>query len=214
MGLLIGAYPTIIMDYNSRIFHTRNIRVTESTQLPIALNDVKNFLRLNDSTIEEDALLTLYIKSAWRYIEGYTNRVLLTETYQLRLDFYPTKYFQMVVDPIQSITNIQYIDTNGDIQTVASSNYDVDLNSKPAKIYTYRFDIPSYDTERMDTVSVNYIAGYASKSLIPHGLVSALLMIVSYLYENRAAASMVNIMAGKNYFFNSLLDQYTLPVWA
>lgn len=197
---------------NSRIFHSRNALVTPTTYLPVSINDVKNFMRLAESTAEEDSLIGSYISAAHRFVESYTNRILLSESYQLRLDFYPTKTINLPVANVTSITSVQYIDTNGATQTVSSSNYDVDLNTIPAKIYTHRFEVPAYDTTRKDCVIVNFVAGYSGPSAIPAGLKIALMMIVGYLYENRA--SHTAIKDSVSWYFNHLLDPYTYHIFS
>jgi len=158
--------------------------VTEPTKEPLSISDVKE--HLNITSTDDDAYLRSLITVARVQVEKITNRAMLTQTWDLWLDSFPSK-FTLPYAPLQSVTSITYTDTNGDSQTVTSSVYTADTNEEPAEVFlAYQQTWPS-TRDIPNAVKIRFIAGYTSASLIPMPLKHAIYLMIGHMYENREA---------------------------
>lgn len=147
----------------------------------------------------DTALVDRLITAARAHVEQVTWRQLITAEYEWRLDrLCGTLY---VPRPrLQSVVSLQYLDMSGNLQTLDSSQYTVDVHSTPGRI------VPapgcSWPTTRghIDDVTVTFLAGYGDAgSDVPQPLIHAILMLVAYWYEQRetaAAGSMSSVPLG------------------
>lgn len=102
------------------------------------------------------------------------------------------------VPPLQSVTSLTYVDTDGNTQTLASSQYIVDTNSETGRI-TSAFSTPwPYTRSVINAVNITFVAGYAYNTATPgtpvppwwwNQIRTAILMLVSFWYNQREAAS-------------------------
>lgn len=158
------------------------------TSEPVSLVEVKQHLRVTHNS--EDALLLLYMQAAREHIERTTRRQLLTATYVLGLDAFPScDTFRLPRAPIQSVTSIAYLDTAGVSQTLATSVYGVNTRCEPGQVFLkYGQTWPSsYSQEQ--AVTVTYLAGWGHYSQVPPQLKMALLLLVGHCYEHREATA-------------------------
>lgn len=149
---------------------------------PVSLTEAKAHLRV--STLDDNTYINTLIVLARQEVERFTNRRLVRQTWDWRLDAFPL-WFLVPTPPLLSVTSIDYIDTDGNTQTLDPSVYDVDIYSSPARIKTaYGESWPA--TRTIDNaVIVKFIAGYSSAATVPASLKQALLMIIAHFYENR-----------------------------
>src|SRR5665648_615442 len=151
---------------------------------PVSSVEAKLHLRVDHSS--EDTLIASKITAARIMVENYTNRALITSTWELRLDNWPSMPLKLPKPPLQSIVSIKYIDVDGDEHTVASSVYDLDIASEPGRIFFKpNQSWPSANLYPFGAVRIQFVAGYASASVVPENIRSALLLGVGHLYENR-----------------------------
>ena len=125
--------------------------------------------------------------------EAYQNRAFITQTVKLTLDEFP-KVFVVPSPPLQSVSSITYIDTEGSTQTWSSDSYSVDTWSEPGRIVPAHGE--SYPSIRGDinSVAVIYIAGYGDvASSVPERVKSAIKLLGHHLYENREAVTEVTL---------------------
>lgn len=156
---------------------------------PLTLDEVKMFLNLTSN--DDDAMLEIFIKSAREWAEKVTGRALLSQTVVQYWDCFPAKVWpsDMVwtldINPVTSVTSIQYKDTNGATQTLNATNYTADTVSQPARIFPTE-DVSYPDLgEYPNAVFVTYVAGYATTAAVPAALKTAMLQKIAFLYENR-----------------------------
>ena len=136
----------------------------------------------------EDPLLSALILAAREHVEAFTRRALVTQTWDLKLDGFPS-VIRVPRPPLQSITSISYIDSNGATQTWAAANYSVDTSSQPGRIEP-AYGI-SYPTLRgvPNAVTIRFVAGYGAAAAVPQSVKQAILLFVAHLYENREPVS-------------------------
>lgn len=159
-------------------------RQAEPSVEPLTVDEVRRHIRDLDTI--DDAELEEYIKCARDYAEDMQNRQLITATYKLYLDAFPSE-IKLPMPPLQSVTSIEYIDTEGVEQPLAASVYQVDTDSQPGRIkLDYAQNWPSTRGGDYDTVTVTYVAGYGdAASSIPPKTKQAIRLAVALQAEMR-----------------------------
>ena len=74
------------------------------------------------------------IKGARMLAEGKTRRAFITQTWDWLFDAFPASGLKVPKPPLQSVTSITYIDTDGNSQTLAATEYRVDNSTEPGRI--------------------------------------------------------------------------------
>lgn len=164
---------------------------TITTNVPLAVteSELEEHINLEDGHPETTPFLEALIKSAQQRIERATARALTQTDYLLTLDDFPAE-IQLGRDPIESVASIEYLDTDWNWQTLATTEYFVSgigsnfgVRVRPAKDKQWP-DAGSINAN----VKVTFRAGYgASAADVPADLKSAVLMLAAHLYENREA---------------------------
>jgi uncharacterized phiE125 gp8 family phage protein len=81
--------------------------ITNGTFDAIALEDIRVHLKIPSNVTAEDNLLISYIKSAGRYFENFTNRVISSSTWAGYLNEWPSSMLiRIKKNPITSVTKI------------------------------------------------------------------------------------------------------------
>jgi uncharacterized phiE125 gp8 family phage protein len=177
---------------------------TLPTSEPITLEEVQLHLRVTDAS--EDDYINALIKSARMQAETYTNRQLMSATWDLYLDRFPCglRPIELPRCPVTAVSSITYTDSDGATQTWSSANYTYDLYSEPARI-TLAYQA-TWPTARLITnsIRVRFTAGYASAALVPAPIKQAMLLMIEAMYKQRDDGEASN-QASRN-----LLDQYRL----
>lgn len=158
---------------------------------PVSSTEAKLHLKI-DSDTTDDNLIAYLIQAAREQVESYTNRALISQTWDLSLDEFPDNTtsdgYDIVLSksPVASITSITYKDTDGASQTLASSVYGLDTYNEPNHIYLkYGQSWPStYD--ETGAITIRFTAGYgATGSTVPASIRAAMMLIIGHLYEHR-----------------------------
>lgn len=163
--------------------------VTQPTAEPISLQQAKDHLRVDVSA--DDDLIALYITAARRFCEHYCSSAFMPQTIRQDLDDLPDDVISLVVNPVQSVSNVKYYDTDGVLQTLSTSLYTVDTISNPARVIRKWDETWPVTESRGGAVQVTYVAGYAEGSPaddpqnVPADIKCAILLILGDLYENR-----------------------------
>jgi uncharacterized phiE125 gp8 family phage protein len=88
--------------------------------------------------------------------------------------------------PVQSVTTVEYVDTDGDTQTLATSIYKLRTIHRKAVI-ELKFG-QSWPSVRSDTdaITITYVAGYGtSADDVPQEIRDAITILAGYLYLDR-----------------------------
>jgi len=186
------------------------IQTTTAAEV-LSLAEAKAHLRITDS--DNDTYIASLITAARQYAEGYTKRAIGTQTCALTLDSFPAE-IDLPRCPVQSITSIYYINSDGDSTEFTSFQSDLS-GTASAKIK------PSYDNSWPDTragygaVTVTYQAGYGatgdSPDTVPAQLKQAMLLLIGSLYENRENEIVGAAISEVPFSVKCLLDLYRLP---
>jgi len=139
-------------------------RTVEPATTPITVAELKKQLELPSSDSYHDTHLTRIIEAATRAAERFTKRAFITQTWEMKLQAFPSWEIVIPRPPLQSISSIEYVDTDGDTQTVSSSNYLVSTSSLPGKVTPAYGEVWPSARWQMDAVTVTFVAGYGAAS--------------------------------------------------
>ena len=172
----------------------RSYQVTvPNTELAVTIERARQHLRNEDLHYDDDYLRGL-IRAAADMVERTYGLALLTQTVKQYHTAFPCATDQPLllrIAPLTTVTSIQYVDSAGATQTWTSAEYTSgSFNSAhfiiPKTTYNWPTDV---NTDLPNAVTVTYQAGYGAKpSTIPPLIQSALLLIITDLYENRGDA--------------------------
>lgn len=156
--------------------------VTAPATEPLTLTEVKLFLRVDDTT--ENDLITSLITTARSIVEGHIWMPLISQTWAMQFDKseLSTMVWNVNKAPVSSFSSVTYYDTNNELQTLATTEYESDIYGSPA-----RFRLKSVPNvyDRMNALQVNFVCGYANAAAVPNPIKQAMYMIIGHLYENR-----------------------------
>jgi uncharacterized phiE125 gp8 family phage protein len=149
------------------------------------LATVRAHLRLDDTS--QDPVLTALMGAAQRMVEGPggCGLALKPSTWVLSLDAFADQ-IDLELGPVASVTGITYVDIAGATQTLAGTEYLVDLTSRPARIVTAFGKSWPAIREQPGAVRITFTAGAAT---VPEDLVLAMTLMVAHWFENREAVT-------------------------
>jgi len=149
----------------------------------VILDDMKDHLRI-DNTDSDDIILE-YIDAAVQYIEDRTGRRIINTS---DVDYFDSwgSYLELSRYPVASLDSITYYDNDNAQQTLSSSLYVIDLDSRPTKVFVeYNAALPGI-LSKLNSIAVNYTAGGGTTwAGAPETIKQALYLLVGDWYNNR-----------------------------
>lgn len=212
--------------------------VTPPIAEPVTLTEVHSQCRIDPGYTGDDTLLEMYITAARQWAEKYMNRAIYNQTWTRTLDHFPLwwspngtvnpnyrndwPYYsdfwnRITIDvPLpktQAVESITYVDMNGVTQTLAASDYVVDLTSTPSRIVPAQGTYwPSEMTYIPGSVVITFVAGSYGDGVTlescPSTIKMAILLLISHWYEHRVASE--GTLAAIPFGVESLLDPYVI----
>lgn len=184
------------------------IRIAAPASEPLDLATAKLHCRVDGN--DDDALITALIVAAREQAEHETGRALVTQTWELVHDVFPSA-FVLRKSPIQSVTSIKYLDiTSGLEQTLDPADYLLDNASEPGyvvpgygKAWPASFAVPN-------AVRCRYVCGYGAAAAVPQAIKQWMLLAVGTMYAQRETAIAGQIASIPDRFWSGLLDPYRL----
>lgn len=184
--------------------------VTAPSALPVELGLLKLHLRIDHS--DEDALLTAILDTAVASLDGRAgdlNLAIMPQTWKVEFGNWPEE-LRLPLTPVSSITHVKYYDTLGVQQTLSAANYSAHTDEMGAYIrYGSTVVLPNLYYQRDDAIEVQFVAGYASASLVPPPIKSAILLLAADLYEHRESFVTGTIITQVPQFIMRLISRYT-----
>lgn len=167
-----------------------------------------------------ETLISAYREAAVAHLDGASGilgRALISQTWELRLYDFPIcpdpihgdYRVSIPLPPLQSVSSITYIDTDGVTQTLATGKYTTVAggSQKAAVVPAYGESWPS-TRDMPDAVTITFVAGYGdTESDVPASIKSAILLMVGDLYDHRESQS-VGYEVHENPAVNALLAPY------
>ena len=183
--------------------------VTEPADLPLSLNEAKAFLRLDDSFIDDDALVMAQVRAATTLAEKDTGRSLINRQLRLTRDTFGDAFFNEPLEgfsvgpyqtytsahidipkpPLVSVDTFVYFLTDNTETTVPAATYFVDDQSEPGRIGLQSGQTwPSAALRPDNAVQVTFTAGYGENGFnVPSDIREAIKLTLGHFYENRFA---------------------------
>lgn len=126
---------------------------------PVTAAEAKAYCRVDG--YEEDDLFSNWITECRMLAERITGRSLIVTTWRLTLDAFPADgVIRPLRSPLVAVSQITYVDVDGNTQTLSSSLYQVDAKSEPGRIYPVPGSVwPVTQCDRLGAVNVTYTAG-------------------------------------------------------
>ena len=161
---------------------------TDPTVEPVTWAEMKFQLNIDDDADQTD--VERMIEAARIYFEDRTGRALISQTWKLYLEKFPSE-IELPRNPVQTTgLAITYIDSAGVTTIWSSDEYQVDDKAEPAQIkpvYGYTWPIVQYNTYK--AVTVAWIAGHcAAAKDVPAVYKQAIHLLVAHLYTHREPA--------------------------
>lgn len=175
---------------------------TQPTAEPVSLQEVKQYLRIEDST--DERVIRPFIETARRFCEEHIGRALMQQTITMFVDAYDDtndplwegtrtgpylnyykNYIQLSKPPVISVTSVSTFDDDDTETTMASSRYYVDTVREPARVVLRQGETFPTALRVANAIKVVYVAGYASAYSVPEPIRMGLMQHIAYLYEHR-----------------------------
>jgi len=172
----------------------KTVLVTGSTGYPLALEEIKDHLRIERGETIDDDLLKSYRSAAVEYVENYTNRKLMPQTWKVYLDGWPNEeYLELPYAPLRNINStdgIKYTDSTGNTTTFnltgSTTSWGADIYSEPGRVVLdNNDDWPTDVLHQKNPIEIKFDCGYAATSDIPRSIKNAMLMLIGHWYEQR-----------------------------
>ena len=189
---------------------------TQPAVEPVTLAEAKLHLRIETAQTAEDDLITALIVAARRQAEQFTGLQVCTATYTWKLDCFPAVLW-VPRPPLQSVTSITYLASDGVSTLLAASLYQVDVGGKepPRKGRI----IPAYEEQWpvtravLNAVTAVFVAGYGAAADVPSDFKAAIKLIVGDLYIKRENIVEGTIVTEIPRAAEALLAPYRLPAF-
>lgn len=153
--------------------------ITAPTEDPISLAELQDQIR--SDVDEEEGELLLKISAATRWCERFCRRQFVIATYKETRDAFSDP-MELHPSPLGSVTQIQYLDGDGNQQVLATSVYDVDATRDPGLIrLAYQESWPTIRNV-WNAVEITYTAGYGVATDVPNDIRQAILLLAAHLY--------------------------------
>lgn len=180
--------------YDRRCYGTLKLTASSPTQSfcePLSMEDVREFLRLPESSPAndaEEAMLEGFVIAARETAEGYQGRDLNQKQYDLRLDRFPSCEIDLRA-PLQSVELVQYTDSDGNAtMLVEGTDYIVDT-SRSLIAPAYGTTWPCFTPYPSSAVLIRFTSGYAEDhpywSNDGQRILAGMKMLIALWHENR-----------------------------
>ena len=175
---------------------------------PVTAAEMDAHLR-GDGALEaaDSELIESLVVSAREYVELFTRRALITQTWTLYLDTGPllggnigwwdgvregslsqgaAGFVELPIGPLLSVTSVKTFNTDNEEAAFANTNYFLDRNSVPGRLVLNTGSAWPVVTRNTNGIEIVYTAGYGPLATdVPSPLRTAIKQLATHWYENR-----------------------------
>ena len=153
--------------------------VTPAVGEPLDLADVKSHIKFDTS--DEDTDIAAYLTAARERAEDIAGISILLTEYELTLDAFADE-IELHNAPVIDIVSVNYVDSDGNTQTLASTVYTLNNNASPAMmILDYNQEYPE-TRDVHNAVTIRYRAGFAAQLSVDAG--TDIFTVANHYYAN------------------------------
>lgn len=167
----------------------RHVAQVEDVSAPsgavLALDTIRH--HVGQALTDDDAHLEALEQAAQRHVETYLGRALLQRTRRAWYDGPFTGPVVLLPEPATSVTSLKVYDEQDVESTVATTVYQVDTVSRPARLILRSNQTWPVDLREAHAIAVQYVDGWTSGELVPANIRAALLLLIAHLYEHPTA---------------------------
>lgn len=163
--------------------------VTAPKEEPLSIAEARSHLRIPEDDRDEDVDVDATMRAAREQVETVLGQTLITTTWELRIDSFADE-IHLPRPPVQSITEIRYLDSAGVEQVLSASVYELTSSGQNLRRPTIRLRYgQSWPTVRGDRegIRIKYVAGYGDARQVPQRFRQALKLLLGHYFENREA---------------------------
>lgn len=168
--------------------------VTTATEYPVSLESFKLHAHIDGN--DENESLETFIAAATRTGQQRLDKQFCTATLRLSMDAFPTatrhnteSAIYVPRAPLQSVSSISYVASDGTATTMASTDYVVDTYSQPGRITPRYGDVWPTPREQVNAVTVTFAAGYGTAYQVPDTIRQWVLNRAALAYRVRESAA-------------------------
>lgn len=157
----------------------------------VSLRDVKLHLNIEQSDTDHDDHIEGLLDAAERHIEDIIKRKLIIQTVTEYWESWPAgEYFELPWGKLQSITSVNYLDTDGASTEFTSADYIAETAYERGRcVLGYSKTWPSTTLYPSNPINIVYSVGYgATAANVPASIIHAVKITVSDLFENRESS--------------------------
>jgi uncharacterized phiE125 gp8 family phage protein len=151
----------------------------------VSVADVK--AHLNILADDDDTLIAAQIEAAEKRLESEIGKAFLTQTRIVSFDCW-SRLLPLPVAPVQSVTEVRYLDPDYDEQTLAPASYIVHPvdSEDAARVYIKDgVSLPSLASMIGAAITVEFVCGYGDAADVPADLKEAVKRLAASFYEQR-----------------------------
>lgn len=173
--------------------------ITAPVEQALTVVEAKGHSRLDALPADAQADLELKIAAAVTACESFTERQLVTATWELWLSSWCEEgivrdgVIRIPRPPLQSLTSVKYLDLDGTEITMDSSAYQLAKNAGPQAQRAILF--PAYATtwptvrQQPSAIKIRFVCGYGAAAAVPPALKQGMLLRIAEYYEHREEQS-------------------------
>lgn len=158
---------------------------------PLDPDDVLSHLEQHEPTSKHRTRVGSLIQAAREQVEAETWRSVITQTLAIRFETFPVDGVIWVPrPPLQSVTSITYVDTDGVTQTVSTDDYHFDVASEPGWIEPTSGNIwPTDVIDQRGAITLTVVAGYGDgPGDVPERMRQAMLLYIADMWLVRESS--------------------------
>jgi uncharacterized phiE125 gp8 family phage protein len=150
---------------------------------PVTVAEAKAHLRVD--TTAEDTLIASLILTSRLHLETALGLALMTQSWRLLLDRWPSAAIEMPLRPLQAIDEVRVLSADGDPTIIATAGYLTDVVSTPPRL-VHTGAIWPQPGQAANGIEIDFTAGYGDATAdVPAPIRQALLLLVAHWYEHR-----------------------------
>lgn len=165
---------------------SRIVLVNPASERLLTLEQAKSHCKCQHDA--ENDLFLDWIKAAEAYCQKYSDRVLLTSTWQWIGSQFPEsgKPIDLGISPVQSISSVIYTDTDGNQVTMAAEDYQLEPTEYAPMLWEgVEASWPATQDWNVSAVTVELVAGWTNRDLVPWQFKQAASLLIGEWYISR-----------------------------